>query len=182
MKNEREKTDILLDQNAAEQLADVDWGRLCSAISRRLDQVDGTFGRRYRVILKAAAGLAAAAAIVFIMVMVRTNRGGIELAEGEKAAVKFVETRGTAEIVMNSSAGRSQVTVGITPAVKRGVAIVNIEPAAKRVAFCDVEIIDGGTYLKEQDSETSWIIISRPQPVVADNGISKDELDLICML
>ncbi len=182
MKNEKEKIDVLLDQNAAEQLAGVDWDRLSSAISRRLDQVDGTFGRRYRGIFKVAAGLAAAAAIVFIVVMVKTNEGGIELADGEKAAVKFIETKGTAEIVMKSSASRSLARVSIMPAMKRGVAIVKMEPAAKSIARCNVEILEPDEVLRDRDAEGSWIIISRPRPVVADNGISKDEIDLICML
>jgi len=182
MKNEKEKIDVLLEQNAAEQLADVDWDGLSSAISRRLDQVDGTFERRYRGIFKAAAGLVAAAAIVLIVVMVRTNRGGIELADGEKAAVKFVETKGTSGIVMKSSASRSLARVNITPEVKRGIAIVRMKPAAKSVALCDVKIIEPDEVLRDRDSEGSWIIISRPQPVVADNGTNKDEIDLICML
>ena len=182
MKNEKEKIDVLLDQNAAEQLAGVDWNGLNSAISRRLDQVDGTLGRRYRGIFKVAAGLVAAAAIVLIVVMVRINRGGIELADGEKAAVKFVETKGTSRIVMESSASRSLARVSIMPAVKRGVAMVKIEPSAKSVALCNVKIIERNEVLRNRDSEGSWIIISRPQPVVADNGISKDEIDLICML
>ncbi len=182
MKNEKEKIDVLLDQNAAEQLADVDWNGLNSAISRRLDQVDGTFGRRYRGIFKVAAGLVAAAAIVLIVVMVRINRGGIELADGEKTAVKFIETKGKAGIVMKSSASRSLARVSVTPAVKRGVAIVKMEPAAKSVALCNVEIIEPDEVLRDRDAEGTWIIISRPQPVVVDNGTSKDEIDLICML
>jgi len=182
MKNEREKIDVLLEQNAAEQLADVDWDGLSSAISRRLDQADGTFGRRYRGIFKVAAGLVAAAAIVLIVVMVKTNRRSIELAEGEKASVKFVETKGTSGIVMKSSASRSLARVSVTPAVKRGVAIVKMEPAAKRIARCDVEILERNEVLRDRDSEGSWIIISRPQPVVADNGMTRDEIDLICML
>ncbi len=182
MKNEKEKIDVLLDQNAAEQLAGVDWDGLSSAISRRLDQVDGTFGRRYRGIFKVAAGLVAAAAIVLIVVMVRTNEGGIELADGEKAAVKFIETKGTAGIVMKSSASRSLARVNIVHSVKRGSAIVKMERVAKSVALCDVEILEPDEVLRDRDSEGSWIIISRPQPAVADNGISKDEMDLICML
>ena len=182
MKNEKEKIDVLLDQNAAEQFAGVDWDRLSSAISRRLDQVDGTLGRRYRGIFKIAVGLVAAAAIVLIVIMVRTDRGGIELADGQNAAVKFVETKGTAEIVMESSANRSLARVSITPATKRGSAIVNMEPAAKRVALCDIKIIEPDEVLRDRDSEGSWIIISRPRPVVVDNGPNKDEIDLICML
>lgn len=182
MKNEKEKIDVLLDKNAVEQLVDVDWDGLSSAISKRLDQVDGTFGRRYRGIFKVAAGLVAAAAIVLIVVMVRTNRGGIELADGEKAAVKFVKAKGTAEIVMKSSANRSLARVSITPTANQGVAIIKMEPAAKRFALCDVEIIEPDEVLRDREPEGSWIIISRPQPAVADNGISKDEIDLICML
>ena len=182
MKNEKEKIDVLLDQNAAEQFAGVDWDRLSSAISRRLDQVDGTLGRRYRGIFKVAAGLVAAAAIVLIVVMVRTDRGGIELADGQNAAVKFVKTKGAAKIVMKSSANRSLTRVSIMPAMKRGVATVKMEPAAKSVALCNVKIIEPDEVLRDREPEGSWIIISRPQPAVADNGISKDEMDLICML
>jgi len=35
--------------------------------------------------------------------------------------------------------------------------------------------------LKERDSQPAWIIISRPVRVLADNGINRDVMSMICL-
>jgi len=44
-----------------------------------------------------------------------------------------------------------------------------------------VEIIDLNGDLKKESDEPTWIIISRPEPVYADNGISRDVMSMICL-
>ncbi|MBA7659906.1 hypothetical protein ES703_67900 [subsurface metagenome] len=89
MKKEKENIDLLLERNANEQLADVNWNRLNAAISERLNQADRnkTSTMKYRRVFKIAAGVAAAAAVVFIAVMIRTDT---------PTTVRF-ENRGRAE-------------------------------------------------------------------------------------
>ena len=76
MNDKKEKLDILLEQNTAEQMAKVDFDQLNTAISKRLDQIDHsrTTTRKGPVVFKFAAGLAAAAAILLILLMVDTQK------------------------------------------------------------------------------------------------------------
>jgi hypothetical protein len=74
------------------------------------------------------------------------------------------------------------VRVEFTSGRHAGRAVVNISSPATGVGKCDVRIIDLNGGSKEKNTRPSWIIISRPEPAVADNGVSRDELDLIRML
>ena len=101
MKSEKEKIDLVLEERAEEQLAKVDWGKLNAAISSRLDEADGkrTFARRFITAFKIGAGVAAAAAIVFVAVMVKTEKSGEMGAKGGGyAVVEFVEAKGSASV------------------------------------------------------------------------------------
>jgi hypothetical protein len=60
--------------------------------------------------------------------------------------------------------------------------VVRIGPADRKAVKCDVEIIDGSSDLEKDSSRSAWIIISMPQPVLADNGHSRDQVDLIHLL
>ena len=172
MKEKKEKIDLLFEHNAAEQLADVNWEGLNAAISSRLDQAEQskTSVRKYPNVFKIAAAVAVAAAVVFIAVIVRTDRPAeIQWDNGRSAVVKFIDSKGSAAIEIKHSNAKSQV-------------IVDIGGSHKEVARCDVKIIELNGDLKEDSERAAWIIISMPEPVVADNGPSKDETDLICLL
>ncbi|MHC4192658.1 MAG: hypothetical protein ACYS8I_04285 [Planctomycetota bacterium] len=98
---EKEKIDLVLEERAEEQLAKVDWETLNAAISSRLDEADGkrTFSRRFTTVFKIGAGVAAAAAIVFVAVMVKTEKSGeMGAKDGGYAVVEFVEAKGSASV------------------------------------------------------------------------------------
>jgi len=144
MKDKNEQIDLLLERNTTEQLETVDWDGLNAAILNQLDRAEmqKSSTRKYRSVFKIAAGVAAVAAVVFVAVMIKTEAPtDVQLEEGRKAVVKFIESKGTAS----------------------------------------VEIIDLNGDLKKESDEPTWIIISRPEPVYADNGISRDVMSMICL-
>jgi len=169
VENEKERIDALFEKNVEEQLQKVDWDKLNAAISARLDEAKGgkISARRYATVFKIAAGVAAAAAVVFIAMMVRTERPmDLQFEDGQRAVVKFVETKGSASVEIISTGGRSQVLVDI--GYSRG-----------GIAKADVEIIDRNGEGKENGSRAAWIIIRMPEPALADNGANGHLRDLI---
>ena len=111
MKQEKENIDLLLERNAGEQLAGVNWDGLHAAISERLNQVDRskTSTMKYRRVFKIAAGITAAAAVVFIAVMVKTDAPTtvrFEFENGGRTVVKFVESKGSAKVEILDSNGQ----------------------------------------------------------------------------
>jgi len=143
MKNEREKVDLLLEKNAAEQLAKVDWEGLNAAILSRLDQAGPieTSAIGFPTVFKIAAGVAAAA-VILVALVVRTDKpSALRLPNGGTAVVNFIEAKGSASIeIVGTSEGRGK-----------------------------------------SSTRAAWIIISRPEPMYADNGESRDTMDLICL-
>jgi len=169
METEKERIDLLFEKNVEEQLAKVDWDKLNGAILSRLDEAQPSkaSGRRYPTIFKIAAGVAAAAAVVFIAVMVRTEKPmDLQLEDGRHAVVKFIETTGSASVEIIGTSGRSQV-------------LVDIGHSRGEIAKADVEIIDQNGEGKENGSRAAWIIIRMPEPVLADNGANGYMRDLI---
>jgi hypothetical protein len=172
MEDKNEQIDLLLERNTTEQLETVDWDRLNAAISRRLDQAQQskTSGIGWPTVIKIAAGLAAAVAIVLVAVKVRTDTPPTEQFENRgSAVVKFVDSKGSASIQIKQARIESQV-------------LIDIGGSSKDVAKCDIEIIDMNGDQEQESSRAVWIIIHISQPALADNGISQDEKDLICLL
>jgi len=171
MKEKKDKIDLLFERNAAEQLAGVDWDVLNRAILGWLDQADRrkTSAVRYPRIIKSAAALAAVAAVVLIAVMVGTDRRrGVQLEEGGGAVVKFIKAEGSAVVEIKQASAKARVEIEIG----RG---------ERKVAICDVKITDLNGDLKKEVGRASWIIISRPEPVFAHNGNSRDIMSMICL-
>lgn len=171
MKDRREKIDLLFEKNAAEQLPVIDWDRFGAAISRRLDEAEArkASARKYRSVFKVAAWVAAAAAVVFIAVMINIEKpADLQLEEGRRAVVKFIESKGTASVEIKRAGSKSQVWV-------------DVGGSERKVARCDVEIIDLNGDLKKKDEQGTWIIISRPVPLYADNGLNRDMMSMICL-
>jgi len=109
MKKEKEKIDLLLERNANEQLAGVNWDGLNAAISERLNQADRNkiSKMKYRRVFKIAAGVAAAAAIIIIAVMFRTDTPTtVRLENVPGAVVKLVESKGSATVEILDSNGQ----------------------------------------------------------------------------
>jgi len=109
MKKEKEKIDLLLERNANEQLAGVNWDGLHAAISDKLNQAgrSKTSKMNYRSLFKLAAGVAAAAAVVVIAVMVRTDTPTtVRFENGVKTTVQFIQSKGTATVEILDSNGQ----------------------------------------------------------------------------
>ncbi|MHC4644568.1 MAG: hypothetical protein ACYTBJ_03630 [Planctomycetota bacterium] len=168
MTNKKENIDLLLERNAAEQLARVDWERLNAAISARLEvsRRTGRVATKRAVALKIAGGLAAAAAIILVVVTLRTERPkDLKLKEGRRAAVEFMERTRLAAVEMVHVRAGTQVLVDIGGGGRR--------------PMCDVKIVDADGGRKENGTGATWIIISRPEPAYADNGVGGDMMDFL---
>ena len=101
MKKEKEQIDLLLGQNESEQLSGFNWNWLQTSISKRLDHADSdkTLMMSHKRVFKVAAGIAAAAAIVFIAVMIKAYLPPkVKFDNGDKAIVTFVESKGSARV------------------------------------------------------------------------------------
>ncbi len=168
MKREKEKIDLLLKQNATKQLTSVDWDKLNTVISNQLDQAETkkSAARKYPVLFKIAAGFAAAAVLLIAIMLIIQKPADIQFENGKNAIVKFIDAKGSA-------------VIEIKPKVSKAQAIVDINPAKKGIAFCRVQINDLNGSIEKSDA--SWIIITKPQPVFADNGTSRDILSMICL-
>lgn len=173
MKKEKEKIDNLLDRNANEQLASVDWDKLNTAISQKLDNAgrDRIPAVQHRVLFKFAAGLAAAAAIVVVAIMLRTETPKtVQPVSDGKATVSLIDNKGSASVeIKQKEFADAVVEIG---GLKR----------EKNIARCDIEIININGDTEKRDNRATWIIIRVPEPVLADNGISRDQTDLACLL
>jgi hypothetical protein len=172
MKDKNEQIDLLLERNTTEQLETVDWDRLNTAISGCLDQARQrkTLWTCQPTVFKIAAGLAAAAATVLLVVMIRTDTPtAVRFENDGSAVVEFVESKGSASIQIQPIAAKSQVSI-------------DIGGSRREVAKCDIEIIDVKEELQKNGRRPAWIIIRMPEPALADNGTSRDEMDLMCLL
>lgn len=172
MKNENEQIDLLLEHNTTEQLETVDWDRLNAAISGRLDQVRQrkTLWTCRPTIFKIAAGLVAAAAIVLVVMMVGTDTPtAVRFENSGSADVEFVVSKGSASIQIQPIAAKSRVSI-------------DIGGSRREVAKCDINIIDVKQEQQKNGRRPTWIIIRMPEPALADNGTSRDEMDLMCLL
>lgn len=174
MKEKKEKIDVLFERNAAEQLGGVDWDKLNTAISSRLDQAEKckTSLVGFPTVFKIAAGFVAAAAVVFITVMVRTEPPPtVRLEDYGNAVVKFVNKKGVAMVNIQQTSDMSWV-------------MVDFGDSSRKVAKCDIKIIEFNGDLKKESDQPMWIIISKSELTVADNGYSsdEDEMGLICLL
>jgi hypothetical protein len=112
MKKEKEQIDLLLKQNESEQLAGLNWDRLQTSISKSLNQADNskTSTIKYRRVFKIAAGIAAAAAVVFIAVIIKIETPPtVRFENGPKAVVTFVESKGSAKVkILDSNEQNNQ--------------------------------------------------------------------------
>ena len=168
MKDEKEDIDLLLERNAGEQLAKIDWERLRASISARLDGAEQGKASviRFQRVFKIAVGVAAAA-VILIAVIVKTKKpGDFKLEKGQRAVVRFAEAKGSALVEIGRSPAESQV-------------LVDVGTGRSKIAKCDIEIVDVNGDKDRDGTEAAWIIISRPEPAYADNGVSSDVMDFI---
>jgi hypothetical protein len=168
MSEEREKIDLLIERNVEDQLARVDWDGLNAAVSGRLFRArqGKTAARRNRRVGRIAAGIAAAAVLVLLVMVNMYRPGGIEPGEGQKGAFKFVESKGRTAVEINQAQAISKVKI-------------EDRESDRKPVVCKVEIIDLNGRWKKDENGGSWIIIKREEPEIADIGFSNDELDIM---
>lgn len=169
MKNGQEKIDLLLECNADEQLKNVDWNKLNAAILNQLDEAKKYKAsvRKHPIVFKIAAGVAAAAAVVFIAVMIKPQRPvDIKLGEGRTAMVEFIGSKGSASVAIIEPSDRAH-------------AKVNIAGQSEKTANCCVQIIDSSTGQKEDVNRPSWFIICMSEYTNGNNGINRDAMDML---
>ena len=167
MKENKEKIDLLIENNTAEQLSRIDWEQLNTAISSLLDKAQrkSSSSIKFPSLLKIAASIAVVAAILFTVITILEKPQDIPPDNDRTAEVQFAENKGSASVQIQTASANSKVTIDFGK--------------NKELVKCDVEIIDMNGSLKESSAKATWIIISRPQPVYADNEINKDMMDIM---
>ena len=171
MEKQKEKIDLLLEQNATEQLAGVDWDKLNTEITHRLNEAKlmTTSVLKLSSFFKIAGGIAAAAAVVFIAITVGIKgKNDLRIEKGQSAVVKFIDNKGAASVDMKKYSSQSKT-------------VIDIEQNERKIARCNVEIIDSKADLEQKGREAAWIIIRREKPTLASNGFDKDLTSLICL-
>ena len=169
MKKNKEKIDMLIEKNAAEQLSQINWERLNTAISGRLDKArqKTSFSINFPSLLKIAATIAAAAIVLITVTLNIEKLTDMKPDNGRTADVQFVESKGSASVEIQTASAGSQVTVDIG--------------SKRTLAKCDVEILDLNGGFKENTIGPTWIIISRPQSLYAENRTDRDMMDMMCL-
>lgn len=167
MKENKEKIDSLIEKNAAKQFSQINWEQLNTAISSRLDkaQQKSSSSIIFPGWLKIAASIAVIAATIFTVITILEKPQDIPPYNYRTAEVKFAESKGRASVHIQTASANSKVTVELGN--------------KKELAKCDVEIIDMKGGLQESSAKATWIIISRPQPIYADNEINQDMMDIM---
>ncbi len=114
MKKKDDQIDLLLERNASEQLADVDWDKLNADISQGLNRSQRSKASTiwYPSVFKLAAGLIVTAAVVFTAIMVKTDKPNtVQLENNQRAVVKLEESKGLAKVEILDSNGRDDQSV-----------------------------------------------------------------------
>ncbi|UCG60025.1 MAG: hypothetical protein JSU70_10985 [Phycisphaerales bacterium] len=198
MKHKKEDVDRLLQRNADEQLADFDWERLSAGISSRLDKVQRrkTSVVGFGAVIRIAAGMAAAAAIVLIAVTVMQRKPAHTPAETSgTAVVKLSERQGTASVDIAALTDAAQVVVATQDESKAGPkasvqigrlsgkaqVAVDISTGAREPVLCRVEIIPLDGSPRRDRTDGAWIIVAGYQPRLADNDASWDMVSTMCL-
>jgi len=160
---------MLIEKNAAEQFSQIDWGRLNAAISGRLDKArqKASFSIDFPTLLKITATIAAAAVVLVTVTLNIEKLTDIKQDSGRTAEVQLVDSKGSASVEIQTASAGSQVTVDIG--------------TKRTLAKCDVEILDKNGGFKENTIGPTWIIISRPQSLYAENGTDRDMMDMMCL-
>ena len=167
MEKEKEKIDLLIEKNVAEQFSKINWDRLNSQISKKLDEArrDSVPAGKFPIIFKIAAAIAIAAGLTIAVMMIPGKQPGTTPENSRIVTAELIKNKGSASVEIIEASGRTKVTVEIEP--------------KQAIAKSEVEIIDTGEMQKENNTQASWIIITRPVRAYADNGEYKDMMDIM---
>jgi hypothetical protein len=163
--SEEEKLDLLLEQNAEQQLAKIDWQALNISISFRLDAAQKPTIFKWPVLFNIAAVIAIISVIAALLLAGRIslNKKPATIASVEythsiaKTTVQILEIPAQAEVTLNPAA------------------------ASSTVARCEVEIIESATKPNPGFGIPTWVIICKTEPPPAQNGVNEETASLLCL-
>jgi hypothetical protein len=162
MRHKKEDVNSLLQRNADGQLADFDWEQLNAAITRRLDgaqrRTASVIG--FGAVIRIAAGMAAAAAIILIAVTVM-RREPVHTRDAGRPG-------GTASVEIAGLSDRPQVAV-------------DIHTRNKQLVLCRLEIIQLDESPKQDQSDGAWIVVAGYVSRLADYRASRDMASMMCL-
>ncbi len=179
MTDKDKKIDLLLKQNAEEELAGFDYELLNNRITEQIDKVEKEVPtvNRIRWVFRAAACIAAAAlAGVFLLQVMYNNNKPIQIAEGKKAVVEFIDRKAVSSIAISSQSTGTRIE--ITLKREKTFATVNIRPQEHQA--CSVKIHDLPWETKEAGMRASWVIIEITENAKIED--SEDEAEFFCMM
>lgn len=184
MKLEDSKIDLLIARHAEAESRLINADNLNLKIAQRLNQAEttSTYSSKLRMVFGIAAGITAIAACLLGAVLLTIDRDEhLELTGNSTAKVILIERKAVADvsILQPNTAGIAQVTIMSGNKSKTVIAPLT---QTREHARCEVEIHDLTEELENAGGKATWIIISKPVNTLADNQISRDEIDILNML
>ncbi len=184
MKLENSKIDLLIARHAEAESRLINADNLNLKIAQRLNQAEttSTHSPKLRMVLGIAAGITAVAACLLGAVLLTIDRDEhIELTGGSTAKVVLIESKAVADVRLLKPHAATVAQVTIMSGNKNKTVITPLTQTREH-ARCEVEIHDVADELENAGGKATWIIISKPVNTLADNQISRDEIDILNML
>ncbi len=184
MKLENSQIDLLIARHAEAESRLINAANLNLKIAQRLNHAEttSTYSPKLRMVFRIAAGITAIAACLLGAVLLTIDRDEhIELTGNSTAKVILIESKAVADvsILKPNAASAARVTIMSGSKNKTVVAPLTQTPEHAR---CEVEIHDVAEELENTGGKATWIIISKPVNTLADNQVSRDEIDILHML
>jgi hypothetical protein len=161
---EKEKLDILIERNAEQQLAKVDWQSLNTSITSRLNTAGTQQSFNWPLLLRIAAIIAVTCVIaagILIIHNQRANvsaRASVELTSGStRTVVQILDTHSQSEVIFSPPAANS--------------------PVAK----CEIEIIEPAENTNQNFGGPTWFIICKQETPAVKNGMTEETASMLCL-
>ncbi len=184
MKLENSKIDLLIARHAEAESRLINADNLNLKIAQRLNQAEttSTYSPKLRMVLGIAAGIAAVAACLLGAVLLTIDRDEhLELTGNSTAKVILIESKAVADVRLLKPNAAASARVAIMSGNKNKTVVAALAQTSEH-ARCEVEIHDVAEELENAGGKATWIIISKPVDTLADNQISRDEIDILNML
>jgi hypothetical protein len=164
---EKEKLDLLLEQNAERQLAKIDWQALNASISSRLNAVPEPGAFNWPILLRIAAAITIISAVAALLLF----QDHLSFNRKYAAPVASVEfTRSSSRTVVQIMETPAQAEVLLTPTA-----------ASSGIAKCEIEIIEPVVKPSQDFGIPTWFIVCKREPSSAQNGVNEETASLLCL-
>ncbi len=184
MKLENSQIDLLIARHAEAESRLINADNLNLKIAQRLNQAEATstYSPKLRMVFRIAAGITAVAACLLGAVLLTIDRNEhIELTGNSTAKVILIEHKASADVRLLKPNAAVSARVTILSGSKNKTVVASLTQTHEH-ARCEVEIHDVAEELENAGGKATWIIISAPVNTLADNQISRDEIDILHML